>query len=77
MYCNVYVYIYKVQVSDVHAFGEAFVNITVRKPVRINTPPVAVISPKHQEITLPIDNTVLDGAGKLLHTNALHKFLII
>ena len=54
----------QVQVSDVHAYGEAAVNITVKEPKRINTPPFAVISPKHQEITLPHDNTILDAAGR-------------
>ena len=53
------------EVTADQAYGQSFVNITVNKPLRINEPPVAVIAPPHQEITLPNSNTVLDGAGKL------------
>ncbi|XP_074061991.1 dyslexia-associated protein KIAA0319 homolog isoform X2 [Macrotis lagotis] len=54
-------YSFKVTVSGENAFGEGFVNVTV-KPVRINEPPVAVASPQVQELSLPITSTFIDGS---------------
>ena len=61
-----YVAFLQVQASDIQAYGEAYVNITVKKPVRVNIAPVAIVTPVDQEITLPNDGTILDGSGKAL-----------
>lgn len=47
-----------------HSYGEAFVNVTVLPKVRVNKPPVAVILPPTQNLTLPTDSTLLDGSSK-------------
>ncbi|KAM4687319.1 dyslexia-associated protein KIAA0319-like isoform 2-T2 [Discoglossus pictus] len=54
-------YFLKVTVSSENAFGEGFVNVTV-KPARINQPPVAVVSPREQEVSLPTSFTFIDGS---------------
>ncbi|XP_070534554.1 dyslexia-associated protein KIAA0319-like isoform X2 [Ptychodera flava] len=55
-------YMFKVTVTGDHAYGEDNVNVTVLPKPRVNEPPVAVISPKKQEVTLPNSETVLDGS---------------
>nr|XP_006822779.1 PREDICTED: dyslexia-associated protein KIAA0319-like [Saccoglossus kowalevskii] len=55
-------YVFKVSVSGDHSYGETRVNVTVNPPLRINTPPVAVIFPKTQDVTLPNNQAVLDGS---------------
>nr|XP_039253437.1 dyslexia-associated protein KIAA0319-like protein [Styela clava] len=55
-------YEFKVEVSGENSYGEASVNITVLPKLRVNKPPVAVISPTFQELTLPTDSTLLDGS---------------
>nr|CAB3258576.1 dyslexia-associated protein KIAA0319-like protein [Phallusia mammillata] len=55
-------YTFNVIVSDTHGHGEASVNVTVLEPARVNTPPVAIISPKHQVLTLPTNAALLDGS---------------
>ncbi|XP_053303020.1 dyslexia-associated protein KIAA0319-like protein isoform X4 [Pleuronectes platessa] len=44
------------------AHGEGYVNVTVKPEPRINKPPVAIVSPKFQEISLPTSSTVIDGS---------------
>ncbi|KAM6899393.1 dyslexia-associated protein KIAA0319-like protein [Xenentodon cancila] len=44
------------------ARGESYVNVTVKPEPRVNKPPVAVVSPKFQEISLPTSSTVIDGS---------------
>uniref|UniRef100_H2YLW6 PKD domain-containing protein n=1 Tax=Ciona savignyi TaxID=51511 RepID=H2YLW6_CIOSA len=58
-------YRFKVEVTDQNGYGEALVNVTVLEVLRVNQPPVAVISPNtvNQVLTLPNDATVLDGSG--------------
>ncbi|XP_075441695.1 dyslexia-associated protein KIAA0319 homolog isoform X2 [Ascaphus truei] len=51
----------KVAVSSDNAFGEGFVNVTVT-PARVNQPPVAVVSPREQEVTLPATFSFIDGS---------------
>ncbi|NWH93882.1 K0319 protein, partial [Aegithalos caudatus] len=62
---SVGLYAFKVTVSGENAFGEGFVNVTVRPAVRINQPPVAVASPKVQEVSLPTTSTFIDGSQSI------------
>lgn len=55
----------QVSVNDKGALGEAYVNVTVLDAPRVNIPPVAVISPVEQVLTLPTNNAILDGSGGL------------
>ncbi|XP_071955352.1 dyslexia-associated protein KIAA0319-like protein isoform X2 [Antedon mediterranea] len=59
-------YMFKVEVTTGRSQGEAFVNVTVLPPPRVNQKPHAVIEPALQEVTLPVlpnADTVLDGSG--------------
>ncbi|XP_015475722.1 dyslexia-associated protein KIAA0319 homolog isoform X2 [Parus major] len=62
---SVGLYAFKVTVSGENAFGEGFVNVTVKPAVRINQPPVAVASPKVQEVSLPTTSTFIDGSQSI------------
>lgn len=55
-------YEFEVTVDGDGAHGEGYVNVTVLPEPRVNKPPVAVVSPKFQEITLPTSSTVIDGS---------------
>ncbi|XP_024113947.1 dyslexia-associated protein KIAA0319-like protein [Oryzias melastigma] len=55
-------YEFGVTVIGEGAQGEGFVNVTVKPEPRVNKPPVAVVSPKFQEISLPTSSTVIDGS---------------
>lgn len=55
-------YEFEVTVDGDGAHGEGYVNVTVKPEPRVNKPPVAVVSPKYQEISLPISSTVIDGS---------------
>ncbi|XP_041868302.1 dyslexia-associated protein KIAA0319-like protein [Melanotaenia boesemani] len=55
-------YEFGVTVDGEDAHGEGYVNVTVRPEPRVNTPPVAMVSPKSQEISLPTSSTVIDGS---------------
>uniref|UniRef100_A0A671LSJ8 Dyslexia-associated protein KIAA0319-like protein n=1 Tax=Sinocyclocheilus anshuiensis TaxID=1608454 RepID=A0A671LSJ8_9TELE len=55
-------YEFEVVVDGDGAHGEGYVNVTVNPELRINKPPVAVVSPKYQEISLPTSSTVIDGS---------------
>uniref|UniRef100_A0A8C8HK95 PKD domain-containing protein n=1 Tax=Oncorhynchus tshawytscha TaxID=74940 RepID=A0A8C8HK95_ONCTS len=55
-------YEFEVTVGSDGAYGEGFVNVTVKPEPRINKLPVAVVSPKFQEISLPTSSTVIDGS---------------
>ncbi|KFQ46145.1 Dyslexia-associated protein KIAA0319, partial [Nestor notabilis] len=59
---SVGLYAFKVTVSGESAFGEGFVNVTVKPAVRVNQPPVAIASPKVQEVSLPTTSTFIDGS---------------
>ncbi|NXW18921.1 K0319 protein, partial [Circaetus pectoralis] len=62
---SVGLYAFKVTVSGENAFGEGFVNVTVKPAVRVNHPPVAVASPKVQEVSLPTTSTFIDGSQSI------------
>ncbi|XP_063276285.1 dyslexia-associated protein KIAA0319 homolog [Prinia subflava] len=62
---SVGLYAFKVTVSGENAFGEGFVNVTVKPAVRINQPPIAVASPKVQEVSLPTTSTFIDGSQSI------------
>ncbi|NXJ82668.1 K0319 protein, partial [Trogon melanurus] len=62
---SVGLYAFRVTVSAENAFGEGFVNVTVKPAVRVNTPPVAVASPKVQEVSLPTTSTFIDGSRSI------------
>ncbi|XP_075561434.1 dyslexia-associated protein KIAA0319 homolog isoform X1 [Pelecanus crispus] len=62
---SVGLYAFKVTVSGENAFGEGFVNVTVKPAVRVNQPPVAVASPKVQEVSLPTTSTFIDGSQSI------------
>ncbi|XP_030202836.1 dyslexia-associated protein KIAA0319-like protein isoform X1 [Gadus morhua] len=55
-------YEFEVIVDGDGARGEGYVNVTVKPEPRVNKPPVAVVSPTFQEITLPTSSTVIDGS---------------
>ncbi|KAM9320140.1 dyslexia-associated protein KIAA0319-like protein homolog [Gastrophryne carolinensis] len=55
-------YEFKVIVEGENAYGEGFVNVTVKPKPRVNQPPVAIVSPRYQEISLPTTSTVIDGS---------------
>ncbi|KAM6087875.1 dyslexia-associated protein KIAA0319 homolog [Chlamydotis macqueenii] len=62
---SVGLYAFKVTVSGEGAFGEGFVNVTVKPAVRVNQPPVAIASPKVQEVSLPTTSTFIDGSQSI------------
>ncbi|NXS92306.1 K0319 protein, partial [Jacana jacana] len=62
---SVGLYAFKVMVSGENAFGEGFVNVTVKPAVRVNQPPVAIASPKVQEVSLPTTSTFIDGSQSI------------
>ncbi|NXA60125.1 K319L protein, partial [Mohoua ochrocephala] len=55
-------YEFKVIVDGENAHGEGYVNVTVNPKPRVNQPPVAVVSPPFQEISLPTISTLIDGS---------------
>uniref|UniRef100_A0A452HH29 PKD domain-containing protein n=1 Tax=Gopherus agassizii TaxID=38772 RepID=A0A452HH29_9SAUR len=55
-------YEFKVIVDGGKAHGEGYVNVTVNPKPRVNQPPVAIVSPQSQEISLPTTSTVIDGS---------------
>ncbi|NXU49113.1 K319L protein, partial [Turnix velox] len=55
-------YEFKVVVDGDNARGEGYVNVTVNPKPRVNQPPVAIVSPQFQEISLPTISTVIDGS---------------
>ncbi|XP_068951150.1 dyslexia-associated protein KIAA0319 homolog [Petaurus breviceps papuanus] len=59
---SVGLYSFKVTVSGENAFGEGFVNVTVKPALRTNQSPVAVASPKVQELSLPTTSAFIDGS---------------
>ncbi|NXI35030.1 K0319 protein, partial [Galbula dea] len=59
---SVGLYAFKVTVSGENAFGEGFVNVTVKPALRVNQLPVAIASPKVQEVSLPTTSTFIDGS---------------
>ncbi|NXP50348.1 K0319 protein, partial [Heliornis fulica] len=62
---SVGLYAFKVMVSGENAFGEGFVNVTVKPAVRVNQPPVAIASPEVQEVSLPTTSTFIDGSQSI------------
>ncbi|XP_037237711.1 dyslexia-associated protein KIAA0319 homolog isoform X3 [Falco rusticolus] len=62
---SVGLYAFKVTVAGENAFGEGFVNVTVKPAVRVNQPPVAVASPEVQEVSLPTTSTFIDGSQSI------------
>nr|XP_012609121.1 dyslexia-associated protein KIAA0319 homolog isoform X1 [Microcebus murinus] len=59
---SVGLYTFKVAVSSENAFGEAFINVTVKPARRVNLPPIAVVYPETQELTLPLTSALIDGS---------------
>ncbi|KAB0387150.1 hypothetical protein FD755_002106 [Muntiacus reevesi] len=55
-------YEFRVIVDGQNAHGEGYVNVTVKPEPRKNRPPVAIVSPQYQEISLPTTSTVIDGS---------------
>ncbi|XP_063275240.1 dyslexia-associated protein KIAA0319-like protein homolog [Prinia subflava] len=55
-------YEFKVVVDGENAHGEGYVNVTVNPKPRVNQPPVAIVSPAFQEISLPTISTLIDGS---------------
>ncbi|KAF5288345.1 hypothetical protein FQR65_LT12080 [Abscondita terminalis] len=56
-------YTFKVSVTSDDAYGEAFVNVTVLPPSRINKPPKIIITPANQTVKLPNTGAVLDASS--------------
>ncbi|ERE77278.1 putative dyslexia-associated protein [Cricetulus griseus] len=59
---SVGLYTFRVTVSSENAFGEGYVNVTVMPAARVNQPPVAVVSPQIQELTVPLTSALIDGS---------------
>ncbi|XP_040611667.1 dyslexia-associated protein KIAA0319 homolog isoform X2 [Mesocricetus auratus] len=59
---SVGLYSFRVTVSSENAFGEGYVNVTVMPAARVNQPPVAVVSPQIQELTVPLTSALIDGS---------------
>ncbi|NWW31882.1 K319L protein, partial [Panurus biarmicus] len=55
-------YEFRVIVNGENAHGEGYVNVTVNAKPRVNQPPVAVVCPPFQEISLPTISTLIDGS---------------
>lgn len=55
-------YEFKVVVDGENAHGEGYVNVTVNPKPRVNQPPVAIVAPPFQEISLPTMSTLIDGS---------------
>ncbi|XP_077006465.1 dyslexia-associated protein KIAA0319-like protein homolog isoform X5 [Tamandua tetradactyla] len=55
-------YEFKVIVDGQNTHGEGYVNVTVKPEPRKNRPPVAIVSPQFQEISLPTTSTIIDGS---------------
>ncbi|KAM9244560.1 dyslexia-associated protein KIAA0319-like protein homolog isoform 2-T3 [Dugong dugon] len=55
-------YEFRVMVDGLNSHGEGYVNVTVKPEPRKNRPPVAIVSPQFQEISLPTTSTVIDGS---------------
>ncbi|XP_078094029.1 dyslexia-associated protein KIAA0319-like protein isoform X1 [Mustelus asterias] len=55
-------YMFKLIVHGDNAYGEGSVNVTVKPAPRVNQFPVAIVSPKFQEISLPTTSTFIDGS---------------
>ena len=53
------------KVTTTKSVGEAFANVTVLKIPRKNTPPVARVDYKTQEITFPNNKAFIDGSSTL------------
>lgn len=56
-------YTFKVTVSSPNAYGEAYANVSVLPPKRINQAPIAIITPASQIVKLPNTGAVLDGSS--------------
>ncbi|XP_033227932.1 dyslexia-associated protein KIAA0319-like protein isoform X2 [Belonocnema kinseyi] len=56
-------YKFKVTVNSPTAYGEAYANVSVLPPKRINQVPIAIISPASQIVKLPNTGAVLDGSS--------------
>ncbi|XP_018419291.1 PREDICTED: dyslexia-associated protein KIAA0319 homolog [Nanorana parkeri] len=54
-------YTLRVAVSGEHASGEGFLNVTIKPAARLNLGPVAVVSPRIQEVSLPSTSVFIDG----------------
>ncbi|XP_035268749.1 dyslexia-associated protein KIAA0319 [Anguilla anguilla] len=55
-------YAVKVCVTGDGAYGEGFVNVTVKAAAHENQPPRAIASPESQEVTLPAGSVFIDGS---------------
>lgn len=58
-------YSFKLSVNGSDSYGEAFVNITVLPPKRVNKLPVVVIQPNNPVVKLPTNETILDGSQSI------------
>ncbi|XP_034947675.1 dyslexia-associated protein KIAA0319 [Chelonus insularis] len=56
-------YKFRVTVTGSDASGEAYANVSVLPPKRINKPPIAIITPASQIVKLPNTGAVLDGSS--------------
>ncbi|XP_063537296.1 dyslexia-associated protein KIAA0319 [Cydia strobilella] len=56
-------YRFKLTVNGTNAYGEGFANVTVLPPLRVNTPPQAIVTPQTQTVKLPNSVAVLDGSS--------------
>ncbi|XP_078056841.1 dyslexia-associated protein KIAA0319-like [Mustelus asterias] len=55
-------YVFRVCVSGDGAYGESFINVTVKPAPRVNQAPVAIASPWVQDVSLPTTSTFIDGS---------------
>ncbi|XP_057326947.1 dyslexia-associated protein KIAA0319-like protein [Microplitis mediator] len=64
-------YKFRVVVTSLNAYGEAYANVSVLPPKRINKPPIAIISPSSQIVKLPNTGAVLDGSSSTDDDNVI------
>ncbi|XP_069763734.1 dyslexia-associated protein KIAA0319-like [Narcine bancroftii] len=55
-------YVFRISVSGDGAYGESFVNVTVKPATRVNQSPVAIVSPEVQEVSSPTVSISIDGS---------------
>lgn len=57
------IYQFKITVTGSSYYGEAFTNVSVLPPNRINKPPQVFITPSFQTVKLPNNKAILDGSS--------------
>lgn len=59
-------YKFKVAVTGIGSFGEAYANVTILPEKRINKSPEVIITPQQQTVKLPNSGAILDGSTSIV-----------